>query len=128
MELLLADCGKLPAGVSEVAEALVLYADASSHGELVAGASGRWRLDGHNYLTLKPQYARANNLAVTLRGNPDEFEDRAELSLQKDQNGYSAFRLERASQAAAAFYYVERAHTLFERGASRRQVTPRTLG
>ncbi len=124
---LLEECRKLPANLSSAAEAIVHYASSLVNEDWQSATSGRWKPINSNFVTLKPQWKQAGNLAVTLRGTPDEYEVWDGLELKKDQNGYSAFRLENPDQIAAAFSYVRRAHKLFERGRTRSHKTPKTL-
>jgi hypothetical protein len=127
-EALISDCKKLPGTISGAAEAIAHFAMAITEESLQRDTSGRWRPPSHNFVTVKPQYERAHSLAVTLRGNPHEFEVGDRLKLGPDQNGYSAFRLEAPDQIADAFKYVNRAHVLFELGRTRDQKTPKTIG
>jgi hypothetical protein len=128
LDELLSDCAKLPNRISGAAEAIVQYVSAISGSEWECDTSGQWRPVSENFVTVKPQWKQAGNFAVTIRGEPPEFELRDSLSLLKDQHGYSAFRLETAEQIAAAFIYIERARALFERGRTRVRTTPKTIG
>ena len=87
----------------------------------------RYVMRPKNFVTFKVHHKRANNLTVTLRGTPKEFEQQPGLQLKADQNGYSIFRLEKNQQLAAAALYVRRAHELFERGRQRPLKTPKTI-
>ena len=128
LEHLIADCRKLPSEIASASEAMVRYVSSLTGQEWVKGGNGRWRPASANYVTLKPQWKQARSLAITVRGNPDEFERSPILPLMPDQHGYSAFKLEHAGQIADAFSYIERARTLYDRGRTRQQTTPRTVG
>lgn len=78
----------------------------------------RWVLEP-NFVTFQIQHARARNVAVTLRGNPDEFSQRPDLNLKADQAGYSIFRLETADQLNSASDYILRAAELYKQGRRR---------
>ena len=125
---LISECRKLPGEIAAVAEAIVRFVSSESGDDWNVGDSGRWRPSSENPVTLKPQWKQARSLAVTLRGNPQEFEQGKRLELTKDQNGYSSFRLDQAAQSAEAFAYISRAYVIFERGRARSQTTPKTVG
>jgi len=86
-------------------------------------SQGRWVPRPDNFVTIKVQ-PQAKNLAVTLRGNPNEFLNHDELSIRQDQNGYSIFRLSKPSQLNAAADYVFRAAEIYRRGRNRIQKQP----
>jgi hypothetical protein len=124
---LIVEAKQLPVELAAVAEAIVYFVAARSGQNWQKDDSGRWRPLTENPVTLKPQWKRAQSLAITLRGNPHEFEMHELLELKKDQNGYSAFRVDSPDQAAAAFAYIDRAYTIFERGRARLQTSPKTI-
>jgi hypothetical protein len=125
---LLAECKLLPDEIAAAAIAIARYAAAVSGKEWVKDSSGKWRPASENFITIKPQWKQAKSLAVTLRGEPREFEAENSLALKNDQNGYSAFRLESPDQIADAFVAIKRAHLLFERGRTRLKTSPQTIG
>jgi len=84
----------------------------------VAKEGKRWVFNP-NFVTFHVQHARAKSIAVTLRGNPQEFPRRPELELKADRPGYSIFRLESPDQQAAASEYIKRAAELYKQGRSR---------
>ncbi|MBY0611446.1 MAG: hypothetical protein K2P80_04620 [Beijerinckiaceae bacterium] len=127
-EDLIAECRQLPAEITGASEAIVFFVSSISGKLWTRDVSGRWRPTNANFITLKPQWKQARSLAVTLRGNPDEFETNGLLELKKDQNGYCAFRLESASQIADAMKFVQRAKTLFDRGRTRERKGQLTIG
>ena len=121
------NCDKLPQNISDAAKAAYAYIAAVSHQQLTCDTQGRWFVKTSNFATLKPQWKRAKSLAVTLRGNPNEFEETTELTLQADQNGYSICKLESPEQIASLFVYLKRAQSLFEKGSQRKQTSPKTV-
>ena len=125
---LINECRKLPNEIAPAAEAIVRYISSVADGNWVEGDSGRWRIQGANFVTVKSQYARAGTLAITVRGNPHEFEVLDGLELKTDQNGYSRFAFGDPRHTVDAIACVRRAKTLFDRGGQRPQTTPRTLG
>ncbi|MDR7033235.1 hypothetical protein [Mesorhizobium sp. BE184] len=127
-EELLDECDLLPSDIAPAAKAIAYYAASVSGNVWTKDQSGKWRPTAENFVTIKPQWKQAKSLAVTLRGEPAEFEASSSLDIKKDQNGYSAFRLEVASQIADAFVAIKRAHVLFERGRTRTKTSPKTIG
>ena len=125
---LILECKKLPMEISGAAEAIVQFCTAISGPSWKISNDGKWCPQAENFVTVKPQWKQAKSLAITLRGEPSEFDVSANLPLVKDQNGYSAFRLKSAIQIADAFRYVSRAHVLFKRGRSRAHTTPVSVG
>lgn len=107
------------------AQALVAFAEAI--GSVTFHAEGeRWVARPHNFVTFKVQAARKQDLVVTLRGNPFEFETQEEIKLKADRPGHSRFNFGHPRELQAAATYIKRAHQLYQRGAGRPPKTPRT--
>lgn len=81
----------------------------------------RWVFDP-NFVTFQVQHARARNIAITLRGNPDEFPHHSAPKLKPDQAGYSIFRFSDPSQLSAASDYIKRAAELYKLGRNRKRL------
>ncbi|MCB1433839.1 MAG: hypothetical protein KDK75_15515 [Alphaproteobacteria bacterium] len=118
LESLLAEVSKL-SKIHRVAGGLVEFALSLEPNSELKSEHGRYVVRPKNFVTFSVHSSRTNNLTVTMRGNPSEFEHTAELLVKKDQNGYSVFRLEEIGQLAAAANHIKRAHTLFDRGRTR---------
>lgn len=105
-----------------VGKALVEYAKTLIEDlNFYADSQGRYVATPHNFITFKVHWQRANNLTVTLRGNPEEFATLPELALSRDQAGYSSFKLKEKKQLCAATLYVRRSAEIYERGRERVQ-------
>ncbi len=113
-------------GLSEGAKALVQFALKIGGGDTEHSAA-RYVVRPDNFVTFQPHWKRALNLAVTLRGNPCEFELQDGLQLKRSMNGYSSFSLEKIEHLAAAFRYVRRAKEIYDRGSNRIPKTQKTI-
>jgi hypothetical protein len=81
--------------------------------------SRRW-IPSENFVAFTVQYARAQNIAISLRGSPKEFVEFNELPLRKGRGGaYTECSLVRANQLAALAMYVRKAHELYNLGRAR---------
>ncbi|WP_456426121.1 hypothetical protein [Rhodocaloribacter sp.] len=114
------ELGKLKS-LSRIGFALAEYAKAISDGGLFEKSGNRWVMRPNNFVTLEPHYQRALNIAISLRGNPDEFADFPELPLKEGMHGYSECSVTESRQLAAATFYIRRAKEIYERGRSRTQ-------
>ena len=113
--------------IQAIAVALVEYAIALVPDNHIEAKGSRFVLSPENFATFTIHSARANNLTVSLRGNPEEFEHQSELEIVKDQNGYSSFKLKQTGQLAAASIYIRRTHELYSRGRGRPVLKPKTV-
>lgn len=89
--------------------------------------SGRWVCEP-NFVTLEIHHKRAQNIRISLRGNPDEFEHHDELPLKAGMNGYSECSFESPAQLFAAASYIRRAWQIFIKGRGRAKSRPVTIG
>ena len=89
--------------------------------------SGRW-VCKPNYVTLQIHHKRANNIRLSLRGNPSEFEQHSELPLKAGMAGYSECSFNNCSQLFAAASYIRRAWQIFNKGRNRDHSCPTTIG
>ena len=113
--------------IARVAGGLVDFALALDKSNSIEWDGSRHVTRPNNFATFVVHHKRANNLTVTLRGKPSEFEQQSELEIKADQNGYSIFKLERSDQLGAASLYVRRAYELFNRGRGRTVKSPKTI-
>ncbi len=110
------------ANLQIIGKALVEYAGSLISGtEFQADSQGRYVAKTDNFVTFKVHWQRANNLTVTLRGNPEEFPVLPELPLSRDQAGYSSFKLKEPNQLCAASLYIRRAAEIYQKGRERVQ-------
>ncbi len=124
---LISECRALPLEIAAQAEGIARYINEFCTGGWSKNSNGRYVSDP-NFVTIKPQIARANNLAVTIRGNPHEFEKGEMIVVKGDQAGYSRFILDNPKQLADCLMHIDRARTLYDRGRTRSQSTPTTIG
>jgi len=89
--------------------------------------NGRWVCDP-NFVNFQVHYKRKNNIPISLRGNPAEFEKHDELPMKPGMAGYSECSFESRSQLFAAVSYIRRAWQIYKKGRSRRQTRPVTSG
>ena len=87
----------------------------------------RWVARPHNFVTFTVQASRNQDIVVTLRGEPPEFEIQPDLRLRPDRKGYSRFNFSEPKQLHAAATYIKRAFELYERGPGRPHKRPRTV-
>lgn len=71
-------------------------------------SAGRFVNRPNNYWTVKVQ-PRDQSLRITVRGRPEDFRPVPDIELKPDQNGYSAFKLERPQQARSAIALLRQA-------------------
>jgi hypothetical protein len=119
------DLGKIP-HLSAIGQAIVSFASSLEPGAFTF-VSDQWVYRPENFVTMKVQHARAKSLRFSLRGNPHEFEADPVLTLKAGQAGYSTCVLDDPRQLAACLNYIQRAHTVYNRGRTRRQTTPQTV-
>jgi len=105
--------------LADIGAALVAYAESIADGGKFELSGNRWVVRPNNFVTFEPHYQRALNIAVSLRGNPNEFAKLPELPLKEGMAGYSECSITQANQLAAAAFYIRRAHELYHRGRSR---------
>ena len=89
--------------------------------QLQGDSQGRFVSRPHNFVTFKVHWKRAENITITLRGNPQEFPTLPELELKSDQHGYSSCKVTKAAELAAAALYIRRAAELYREGRQRDQ-------
>jgi hypothetical protein len=116
------ELAKIPK-LESVGNALAQYAKAlhsAGHFE----QKGRRSVLNPNFVTFTIQTARAKNIVLSLRGNPQEFEVHSGLPLKPDRNGYSSCTITSPKYLKDAAVNIERAHELWNRSRSREAKTP----
>jgi len=108
--------------LSHTCKALAEFAQAIS-GSTFQREGKQWVARPDNFVTLTIQYARAQNIAVSIRGNPNEFRTDPALSVEVKPGmaGYSSFSIEHVRHLAGAADCIERAWTIFQRGRTRQR-------
>jgi len=101
--------------------ALVEYAESISNGGKFELNNKRWVIRPNNFVTFEPHWKRTTNIAISLRGNPEEFAELSELPLKEGMKGYSECTVISSSQLAGATFYIRRAEQLYTRGSTRTQ-------
>ncbi len=102
--------------------ALVDLVEALSPGVTWAKKSRRW-VPSKNFVTFTIQSARAQTIALSLRGHPEEFPDKLREVLRlragRGNGAYSDATLRSPKQLPAAAWYIQVAHALYVRGGAR---------
>lgn len=113
--------------IDRIGLALLDFVRAIHPGEFeLKGNSWIYRPD--NFVTMDVHWQRANNLTLSLRGAPKEFDVRDCLPLSYGMGRvYSRCKIERPDQLDAASSYIRRALELYQRGRSRPITHPRTI-
>ena len=99
--------------------ALADYCESIADGGRFESADARWVIRPNNFITLEPHWKRTTNIAISIRGNPSEYAELAELRLKSGMAGYSECILTEAWQLCAAMFYARRANDIFRRGRNR---------
>jgi len=87
--------------------------------------SNRWVAEP-NLVTFDVHWKRAKNIALSLRGNPEEFQHSELLAIKPGMGGYSECTITHVGQLAAAASYVSRAAEIRRRGRNRTPKRPVT--
>lgn len=107
--------------------ALIQYASSLPEGEVILNnKSGRWVFQP-NYVTFQIHYKRTNNIRISLRGNPNEFQVMEELPLKSGMDGYSECSFDNPSQMFGAISYIRRAWQIYNKGRIREKTKPITM-
>ena len=101
--------------------ALANYSESISNNGKFELSSSRWVIRPNNFVTLQPHWKQTTNIAISLRGNPNEYAKLSELPLKEGMAGYSECKVTLPNQLAAALFYIRRANELFNRGRNRVQ-------
>ena len=112
------------AGLKNVGLALVQFAESLFKGTVFESSDRRWVARPHNFVTFEVHWQRANNIALSLRGNPDEFLTFEELPLRAGMGGYSECKITSARHLAAASCYIRSAAELYSKGSKRIRSKP----
>ena len=102
----------------ETGSALAQYAATLVGGQFLK--KGRdWVYGPDNFVTFTIQHKRSQNIVITLRGRPKEFEQSNELLLRPGRATYSRCTVDNPRQLRAAANYIGRAYELNRCGRSR---------
>ena len=88
----------------------------------------RW-VPSVNFVTFTVQHARAQNIVISLRGNPKEFIEFKELPLREGM-GYGAYTectLEHAKQLPAIAMHIRTAYEIYSKGNMRDKKHPKII-
>ena len=110
--------------LKHVGLALVQFATSLVEGTSFQEHEHRWVARPNNFVTFEVHWQRARNIALSLRGNPNEFAALPELPLKAGMGGYSECRITDPKQLHAASSYIARAAELSRRGRTRVQSKP----
>lgn len=121
---MLRDCRALGA-LAPVAEALVLYARSLGATEFIK--KGQRFVGQPNFVTFEVHHQRANNLTISLRGNPSEFLADENLPARKSQNGYSEIKVTAPEHLRAAANHIHQARIVYDRGRTRVPKKPKLV-
>ncbi|MCQ8130661.1 hypothetical protein [Methylomonas rivi] len=105
--------------LTSIGLALADFCEALAEGGLFERSDARWVMRPNNFVTLEPHWKRVKNIAISLRGKPEEFAPLPELPIKAGMSGYSECKVESPRQLAAAAFYIRRAHEIYERGRTR---------
>ena len=81
--------------------------------------SNSWVYRPNNFVAFDIHYQRANNITLSLRGQPNEFDHYTSLPIYAGRGNYSRCKIESSNQLDAAAYYIRRALELYNRGRTR---------
>lgn len=112
--------------LKNVGLALVDYVESLSPGISFELKTKRW-VPSVNFVTFTVQHAQAQNIVISLRGNPKEFLKFDELPLREGMGhgAYTECTLETPSQLAAVAMCVKKAHELYREGRAREKKNPK---
>ena len=114
-------------GITNIGRALVDFARSLRPGEFHLEGK-RWVFRPDNFVTMSIHCTRANNLSLSLRGAPSEYDQSDKLKLNSGMGHvYAECKIERRDQLAAAASYIERAHEIYRRGRGRTPTQPVTM-
>ncbi len=109
-------------GLQAVGIALVQYAE-SLDGSRFSRTPNGWVMAPVNFVALRVQWKQSQDLMMTLRGRPGEFESELglgrELELKPARGGYSRCWVTHPKHLKAAIAYIALAHQLYRRGRRR---------
>jgi hypothetical protein len=105
--------------------ALVQFTTALAQGRFEFRGS-EWVYYPANFVVFRVQWKRNQDIVLTLRGSPHEFEAFKELPLRPGRATYSRCTVTNPGHLRATACYIARAHELWQRGRSRRVKRPVT--
>jgi hypothetical protein len=105
--------------ITNICRGLVDYTRSLRPGEFQLEGN-RWVFRPDNFVTMSIHCTRANNLSLSLRGAPSEYDQSDKLPLKSGMGHvYAECKIERPDQLDVAAYHIRRALTLYLRGRER---------
>jgi len=119
------EISKIPK-LKNIGLALIDYIESLYPGITFELKTKRW-VPSENFVTFTVQHARAQNIVISLRGNPKEFLEFEELPLREGMGHgtYTECTLERANQLPALAMHVRKAYELYSEGSTRDKKHPK---
>lgn len=114
-------------GINHCGFALLQYAVTLIENGSFIHKNGKW-ICKENFVTFQVHHKKTNNIRVSLRGYPTEYQEYSELLLKQGMKGYSEFVFEDTTQLFAASSYIRRALQLYKKGSRREHSRPITIG
>jgi hypothetical protein len=74
----------------------------------------KWVVSPKNFVTFIIQHTRAKSIALSLRGNPDEYANFSSIKIKAGQNGYSETKIEALHQVGDAEKCICRAWEIYQ--------------
>lgn len=118
------DIEKIP-GLRSVGLALVDYVESLEPGISFELKGKRW-VPSQNFVTFTVQHAKARNIVISLRGNPNEFLGFNEIELREGMGhgAYSECTLNSVRQLPAVAMHIRTAHEIYKKGGGRDRKHP----
>ncbi len=118
------EIGKLSA-LRETGTALAQYTATLTQGEFQRRGQ-EWVYYPANFVVFRVQWKHSQDIVLTLRGTPREFDVLEELPLRRARATYSRCTVSSPRHLQAAATYISRAYELWRRGRSRSLKRPVT--
>lgn len=118
------DIEKIPE-LRSVGLALIDYVGSLEPGITFELKGKRW-VPSQNFVTFTVQHAKARNIVISLRGNPNEFLGFNEIELREGMGhgAYSECTLSSVSQLPAVAMYIRTAYKIYKQGGGRDRKHP----
>lgn len=112
--------------LKNVGLALIDYIESLYPGITFELKTKKW-VPSENFVTFTVQHARAENIVISLRGNPKEFLEFEELPLREGMGhgAYTECTLEQANQLPAVAMHIRKAYELYQEGSTRDKKRPK---
>lgn len=108
--------------LKNVGNALLDFIEDISPGITFQKKGRRW-VGSENFVTFTIQHSRAKNIAISLRGSPNELPKLKELPLKAGMGhgAYTECTLKKPRQLPAVALCIQYAHELYKRGGTRQR-------